>query len=179
MENDLINLAYTFYPKGVYGLDEDYNKTKEIFKLRNHCKSVIESKYEIWIEILRKIESRFKGSMNVFDTTNFFISKPSFSCELIYSTDDKKVILEIFRSFLIPYFYISENTYYENSLINHTINSFTNFPTFISESVKLIAHESTLIPSELLCKVVPNVSFDTIGFGDFVLQHAFFNKEKL
>lgn len=182
MVNDLINIAYRYYPKNLNGFDDTYFTQKSMILLKNEIKNSLENDYPIWLNLISQFNMQSKG-FDALDKSNFLISNPSLQLEIII--EKKYNITKVFRcysSLVIPYFYFVELTYEENKLIfennindiNMLNNEINNFVSQISKSLN-----KEMFDKKNLDVKIPLISFENIKEGDFSIMNAFFNQNRI
>lgn len=176
MEKYLLKKAYNFFPKHIYGLDENYMQQIEIEKLKKHLKKNIDKEYHIWCEILDHFR---KKNYNIIDYTNFSLNQPSLHFKIILEKDEKfSKIFNVYSSLIIPYYYYSVKIYdnFQKLFVDIEINKNIIDPGLI-EIVKEIGlkFKKDIIDEKHLYLKIPDISFDNIEEGNFTVMDAFFN----
>jgi hypothetical protein len=176
MEKYLFKKAYNFFPKHIYGLDENYMQQIEIEKLKKHLKKAIDKEYIVWCEILNDVR---KKNYNILDYTNFSLNQPSLHFKIILEKDEhSSKIFSFYSSLIIPYYYYSVGMYdnFQKLFVDIEINKNIAHPELI-EIVKEIGlkFKKDIIDEKHLYIKIPDISFDNIEEGNFTVMDAFFN----
>lgn len=177
MEKYLLNEAYKFFPKKIFGLDEDYVNQIEISRLRKCLELSIDIEYVKWCEILNQFS---KKKYNIIDYTNFLLSQPSLHLKVVLEEDNHFLkTLNIYSSLIIPYYYfsikISDNIENSNRVVS--INDFKVLDNELLELINEISKQlnKKVIEKKYLGILIPNISFENIEDGSFTVMNAFFN----
>ena len=183
MKDYLLNKAYYFFPKNIFGLDDNYMQQAEIKKLNIHIKKAIQNEYEIWKEIIREFNSNSKYI--AIDYTNFLLNQPSLHLKIVIENDGRFLkIFNLYSSLVIPYYYFSENKYdnseklYVGKEVVNDSNNMDNELTKIIYDLEL-KFDKKILHEKFLNLKIPNISFETIQEGDFTVMNAFFNSKHI
>lgn len=177
MEEYLLNEAYNFFPKKIFGLDENYMKQNEIERFRNRMKNSLAKDYTKWCELLNNFS---KKKNDIKDCTNFLLNQPSFHLKIIIEKNEKFFkTFDLYTSLIIPYYYYSVKTYdnIEKSFGDIIINNPSILDNELIEIVNEISlnFKTNIIDEKYLFLRIPDVSFDIIEEGSFTVMNAFFN----
>lgn len=175
----MLERAYEFYPKNIEGLNDAYNEQIEIINLISKSEEVVKNEYKKWIEFIGKLNSFFENKI-IIDKTIFFISQPSFSVQI--SDKNEAFSYNIYLSFLIPYYYVSNlNHHSSDPTIEMDSNCDKVYNKEIDELHKLINtfFKVQIFPKSALNEIVSDISFETIPANSFTFRNAFFNKKNI
>ncbi|MCX2680582.1 hypothetical protein OOZ15_11575 [Galbibacter sp. EGI 63066] len=181
MKSYLRNEAYKYYPKGVNGLDDTYMKRKEIKNLKEQVGLTSKKEYGEWVTLINKFNNQ--SHLNAIDKTNFTINQSSMALQIILKSERKfSLVFSCYCSFLIPYFYFIE-TIHDSS--TRLILDYQNINRVTDKDIKRLINNIKLqfgrkiMNEDYLFFNIPNLSFETIPFGKFNVQKAFFNSKHL
>ena len=170
-KEQLLNIAYKYYPKNLVCFSDRLELTEEFKQLRNKSEKLINEEKENWELFILDLKKKFNNdNISIRDKTSYFVGQPSFSVQI--SNYENDIHYSIYRSFLIDFYYIVKND--KNGL---EYNPERLFEQKCNELCLML--NCQIFPEELLFIKLPDVSFENISSGNFNLQNAFFNKKNI
>ena len=191
-KDDFTAIAYSYFPKGVDNLldYEGYINSLEFRKLSNHCNVLLQKEEAGEFD-------EFYSSIKLLDTSKnfhivnlFHVGDRAFNLQLAELKGSKHYSICLNVSTIVPYYTV----YVLETDVSHALVPPVDFlrPGYklpvrnremeqyyaqILQSMALIV-ESTFgvkqFPENLLDAIIPDISFDTVGFGTFTFFNAFF-----
>jgi hypothetical protein len=190
----LKHYAYHFYPKGIENpFEEEYLSSEEYLTLIFAIDKARHWDMKKIIDALTGIEIDLKaGSHKVLNLTNFNFGDRCFHVQYSFRAQNKLRAISANISVLAPVFcvYFVEQNNLDTEFVGRRIASPEEFQPY--EFVKMPGELKPLkerlvkllsgfgyhfIPNEDLGKVIPDISFETIGLNNMTVFNAFFMNE--
>jgi hypothetical protein len=168
LDADLINIAYSFFPKGIsYELEfEKYIKTTEFKRLEEFSEKGNHNNKQ-WKEFLKKVEDTL---VEIRDVGHSYSKKRCFQTALIINKESTSSQLVLCISKLVPLFcfYSKTTLEYDNHNINYLFNEdFTTNETelisFIEKNIIKYFPTYSRVSNEKLNVELINIEFEELG----------------
>lgn len=201
--DELISIAYQYFPRGMLGDEPGYDRSQELEKQRTAVEQA-RAGYRVWRALLCKIEARFPEErfpgVSVQDLSMGLLAKssdPDDRCFAAYlwlptreaEEDSHNLLFRV--SFVVPYYSISSSavvyarTYYTKMEIGH--GGLENkdsvefspdevpFSTGVAEEIRNAFPEHEIMPAAVGNTIVPEIRVGGHFFGEATIFDALFS----